>query len=169
MKFLRKAKKLFWISSPFLLGLFLILFGQISMPLVPYYHQSFPFIVGLIFYFSIFNPKILNVFLVFLLGLVMDMITILPLGFYTFGFMFIYFMVNLFQSYLLNMVFTQLWLVFILLFFCTDVIWVFLFFLISGIWVSTGFWFVQYVFVCLTYPLFCRFYAFLNRKILEVQ
>ena len=168
MRFLSQIKKVFWMTIPFLLGLFLIFLSQIPVSFMPYYHQSFPFVTGLIFYFSIFNPKILNVFFVFLLGLIMDMITTLPLGFYAFGFVFIYFMANLFQSYLLNMVFIQLWCVFSILFFCTDVIWAFLFFLISDTWVSTGFWCVQFVFVCLTYPLFCRLYGWLNRKILEV-
>lgn len=162
-------KKFFWLSSPFLLGLFLIFFSQVPTSLMPYYHQSFPFVLGIIFYFSIFNPKVLNVFLVFLLGLITDMLTSLPLGFYAFGYVSMFFMASLLQSYLINMVFIQLWLAFCLFFFCVDVIWAFLFFLISGIWVSTGFWFVQFLFVCLFYPLFCRFSGFLNRKILEVQ
>ena len=156
-------------STPFLLGLFLILLSLVPVAFMPYYHQSFPFVLGIIFYFAVFNPKVLNVFLVFFLGLMMDTMTVLPLGFNAFGYVFIFFIANLFQSYLINMVFVQLWLVFCLLFFCTDVIWAFLFFLISGIWVSTGFWFVQFLFVCLSYPLFCRLSGFLNRKILEVQ
>ena len=169
MKSLFLFKKIFYISLPTLLGILLIFLGQIPISFLPYYHQSFPFILGLVFYFSIFNPKVLNIFVVFLLGLLADAITSLPLGFYTFGYLFIFFMTNLFQSYLTNMIFLHLWYIFIFLFFCTDVIWAFLFFLISGIWVSTGFWFVQCLFVCLTYPLFCRLYGFLNRKILEVQ
>ncbi len=169
MKSWIKLKKNVWMSTPFLLGILMILLGQIPFSLMPYYHQSFPFVVGLIFYFGIFNPHVLNIFFVFLLGLMMDIITTLPLGFYSFGFVFIYFMVSLFQSYLLEMIFTQTWFIFGLLFFCTDVLWAFLFFLISNAWVSTGFWFVQFVFVVLTYPLFCRFYGRLNRKILEVQ
>jgi len=169
MKALFVFKKMFWISAPFLLGVLMVLFNQIPTSLMPYYHQSFPFVTGLIFYFGIFNPRILNIFLVFLLGLLMDAITTLPFGFYAFGFVFIYFMVSLFQSYLLEMVFSQLWLMYSVLFFCTDVIWAFLFFLSSGIWVSSGFWFVQFILVVLTYPLFCRIYGFLNRKVLEVQ
>lgn len=169
MKFWNYVKRIFWKSLPFLWGLFLILLGQIPTSFMPYYHQSFPFVVGLIFYFSIFNPKVLNVFLVFLLGLIMDMVTSLPLGFNAFGFVFVYFMVSLFHSYLLNMVFPQLLFVFCVLFLCTDIIWAFTFFLISGTWVSTGFWFVQYIFVALSYPLFCRLYGRLNRKILEVS
>ena len=169
MKLAWQIKKIFWMALPFLLGLLLIFLAQVPVSLVPYYHQSFPFVAGLVFYFSIFNPKVLNVFWVFLLGLIMDMITTLPLGFYAFGFVFIYFMTSLFQSYLFNMVFIQLWCVFSILFFCTDVIWTFLFFFISGTWVSASFWFVQYIFVCLTYPLFCRLYGWLNHRILEVQ
>jgi len=169
MTFLNTLRKTSWLTSPFFLGLFLILLGQIPTSLMPYYHQSFPFVVGVIFYFAVFNPKVLNVFLVFLLGLLMDLLTTLPLGFYAFGFVFMFFMATLFQSYLINMVFKQLWIVFGLFFFCTDVLWAFLFFLISGTWVSTGFWFVQYIFVCLTYPFFCRLSGFLNRRILEVQ
>lgn len=169
MKFGFLLKKFFWFSTPFLLGLLLILFSQIPFSLIPYYHQSFPFICCLIFYFAIFNPKVLNLFLVFLLGLIMDMLTTLPLGFYAFGFIFMFFIVTLFRSYLINMVFKQLWVVFSFLFFCTDVLWAFMFFLISGAWVSTGFWFVQCLFVCLSYPFFCRLAGFLNRKVLEVQ
>ena len=163
------CKKIFWMSSPFLMGLFLILFSLVPVNLLPYYHQSFPFITGIIFYFSIFNPKVLNVFLVFLLGVINDVTTSLPLGFYAFGFVLIFFLVSLLRSYFVDMVFTQLWIMFCLIFFCTDVIWAFLFFLISGIWVSTGFWFVQYLFVCLFFPFLCRFSGYLNRKIQEVQ
>ena len=169
MKKLFFLKKVFWLSVPFLMGLFFILLSQIPVNLVPYYHQSFPFVVSLVFYFAIFNKKVLNVFLIFLLGIVNDMLTSLPIGFYAFGFVFIFFLVNLFRSYLVSMVFTQLWVMFCFIFFCVDVIWAFLFFLISGIWVSTGFWFVQYLFVCLFFPLFCRFFGFLNHKIQEVQ
>ena len=161
-------KKNLWISLPFLFGLFLVCLNQIPFSFMPYYHQSFPFVVCVIFYFAVFNPKVLNVFLVFLLGLISDAVTSVPLGFNAFGYVFLFFIANLFQSYLVNMIFWQLWLVFCILFFCTDVIWAFLFFLISGIWVSTGFWFVQYLFVCLFYPLFCYFSGFLNRKIQEV-
>ena len=163
------SEKTFWILTPFLWGLFLILFCQIPFSLMPYYHQSFPFIAGVIFYFSVFNPKVLNVFIVFLLGLIADMITSLPLGFNAFGYVLLFFVANLLQSYLINMIFIQQWLVFCLLFFCIDVVWAFLFFLISGIWVSTGFWFVQYLFICISYPLICRFSGFLNHKIMEVK
>ncbi|MBR6231696.1 MAG: hypothetical protein IKQ99_01190 [Alphaproteobacteria bacterium] len=169
MKNLLALKKMFWMSAPFLMGLFLILFSLVPINLLPYYHQSFPFVVTLIFYFSIFNPKVLNVFLVFLLGIINDMMTSLPLGFYAFGFVLIFFSISMLRSYLIDMVFTQLWIMFCLIFFCTDVIWAFLFFLISGIWVSTGFWFVQYLFVCLFFPFFCRFSGYLNHKIQEVQ
>ena len=169
MKLLHAFKKAFLFSSPFLLGLLLILFSQIPNSLMPYYHQSFPFVICIIFYFAIFNPKVLNIFFVFLLGLIMDMLTTLPLGFYAFGFVFLFFMTTLFQSYLINMVFKQLWVVFSLFFFCSVVIWAFLFFLVSGTLVSTGFWFVQYLFICLSYPFFCRLSGFLNRQILEVQ
>lgn len=169
MNFSFQIKKTVWMSVPFLLGMLMVLLSQVPVSLISYYHQSFPFVTGLIFYFSVFNPKVLNVFFVFLLGIMMDMLTTLPLGFYAFGFVFIYFIGNLFQSYLLEMFFKQLWIVFSILFFCTDVIWAFLFFLSSGIWVSTGFWLVQFVFVVLSYPLFCKLYGFLNRKVLEVQ
>ena len=153
---------------PFLLGLFCVLLGQRPFSLLPYFHQSVPFVRGILFYFSVFNPKALNIFLVFLLGLITDMICSVPLGFYSFGYVFIFFVANFFQSYLLNMIFAQLWIVFSLLVFFTDVLWAFLFFLISGIWVSTGFWFVQCLFVCLSYPVICRLCGFLNRKIREV-
>ena len=163
------VRKMFWSSAPFLLGLFLVLLSQAPLAFMPYYHQSFPFVTGVIFYFAVFNPKALNVYFVFLLGLLMDMLTTLPLGFYAFGYVFIFFMANLFRSYLINMIFVHLWFVFSVLFFCTDVIWAFLFFVISKIWVSTSFWSVQYLFVCLFYPLLCALSGFLNRKILEAQ
>ena len=169
MKEVLLLKRSFWMTTPFLTGLIFILFNQIPLPLIPHYHQSFPFFVGGIFYFSIFNPKALNVFWVFLLGLFADIISSVPLGFNAFGYVFLFFITNLFRSYLINTVFIRLWIVFCILFFCVDVIWAFLFFLVSDIWVSSGFWFVQYLFVCLSYPIFCRLYGFLNRKILEVR
>ena len=107
MKFALQIKKTFWMTLPFWVGLFLIFLAQVPVSLMSHYHQSFPFVTGLVFYFSIFNPKVLNAFWVFLLGLIMDMITTLPLGFYAFGFVFIYFMANLFQSYLLNIFFIE--------------------------------------------------------------
>lgn len=162
-------KKIFLFVSPFLLGMFLILLSKIPFSFLPYYHQSFPFVLTLIFYFAVFNPSFLNVFCVFILGLLADFISSVPVGFNTFIYVFFFFVANFLRPYFFSMFFYQLWIIFALLLLCSDVIWAFLFFMISGVWVSTGFWFVQYIFTLLSYPIFCYFYGFLNRKIKECQ
>ena len=164
----RFLKKSFFLSLPFLLAFLCVLLGQSSFSFMPYYHQAFPFVLAIIFYFAIFNPIVMNVFFVFLLGLISDSLSALPLGFSSFVYVFVFFIANLFRSYLFLMPFYQLWIVYAVLLLCSDIIWAFLFFMISGVWVSAGFWFVQYLLTVLLYPVFCWICGLLNKKIKEL-
>lgn len=167
MKFGRFCRKCLFFSLPFLFGLFCVFLGNIPISFLPYYHQALPLILGVVFYFSIFNPLFLNAILVFILGLISDSLSALPMGVSSFIYIYVFFIGNFFRPYFYPMVFSQLWLVFALVLFSADIIWSFLFFLISGVWVSSGFWFVQYLFTLLLYPVICRICGFLNKKIKE--
>lgn len=139
---------------PFFWGLFCVLLNFMSFHFLSEYHQSFPVVLIVIFYFAVLNPKKLNIFMVFILGLIADILTTAPFGINSFIFCFLFFISNLLRNYIKLLNYKYLWGAFVCLFFLTDIMWSWIFRLVSGIWVSASFWFVQFVFVCLFYPLF---------------
>ena len=132
--------------SPFLWALFWVMSGLMPERLFQSFHQSLPLVLIVIFYFALFSPNRLNVLCVFLLGLLADLLSSGIMGLNAFIFVGMFFMANMFQSYIQEISFKQLWGIFCGLMLITDIIWAWLARLAIGVWVSPSFWFVQYVF-----------------------
>ena len=152
-------------TVPFLWGLFCVFLNFLPLSFFGYYHQSIPVILITIFYFAVFAPNKLNIFCVFSLGLLADLLSTAPFGIHAFIFSFLFFISNLARLYIFRFSFYKLWVVFSCFFFITDVVWAWLFCLTTGVWVSASFWFVQYIFTCLLYPLFVWLSGTINQKL----
>jgi len=101
--------------------------------------------------------------LIFLLGILSDLISVGAFGLNTFIFVWFFFWTNFLKNYIQKLSFNYLWGIFSLLMLLTDVIWAWLGRIAVGVWVSPSFWFVQYIFVCLCYPFIFWITAKLNR------
>ena len=148
---------------PFLWAFLFVCGNFIPERLFQNFHQSLPLVLIVIFYFALFSPERLNVLLVFILGLFADLLSFSVLGLNTFIFVGMFFMANLLQSYIYGFSFKNLWIVFCSLMLITDVVWAWLARLSTGVWVSASFWLVQYVFMCLSYPIVIWITGKLNR------
>jgi len=94
---------------PFLICLYLVLLSQI--PDIRFFF--IPLVYIPIFYFSVFRPKILNEYMLFLLGLFADFITDTPFGLYSFLFVLLFFVSRLNRLFLKELSFKSLWVLFI--------------------------------------------------------
>ena len=137
-------------SVPFLMCLILILFSQtlnarfFCVPLV--------FIP--IFYFALFRGRLLNVYIVFLLGLLADCIYQVPVGLFSSVFLLMLFVTRFSRSFLRELSAGGLWLFFGLLTVFLLLIQMFLFTVSEGSVVHTKFLFEQFIVTILLYPLF---------------
>jgi len=159
---LKRLKHFFFFLMPFLWAFLLVCVSFSPVRLWLNYHQNLPLVLIVIFYYALFNYKKLNVLVVFLLGLFADFLSMGALGLNAFIYVLMFFMANLLQPYIQNFSFKYLWLFFCVLMLITDIAWAWLGRLTTGIWVSPSFWFVQYVFTCLCYPIITWFTAKLN-------
>lgn len=137
---------------PFLWAFLFVCGGFIPERLFQNFHQSLPLSLIIVFYYAIFSPQRLNVFWIFFLGLLADLLSCSVLGLNTFIFVGMFFMANLLQAYIYTFSFKHLWCVFCFLMLVCDVVWAWLARLSTGVWVSASFWLVQYVFMCMFYP-----------------
>lgn len=154
---------------PFVFVLTLILCHLSPFYLLPY----FPFSVQLafvpVFYFAVFNPKVLSCWAVFLLGVVSDLLTSSVFGVTPFCFVLMYFMANFFRKYFVEFNFFGLWIVFsgvLLMVECINYALVALFGKNPIVFYPV---LVEFWIVCLLYPLLMRFCAYLNKKTREVS
>ena len=145
-------KTILYYLFPFLWAFIFVCASFIPERLFQNFHQTLPFVLIVIFYFAVFSAYRLNVFLVFILGLLADLLSFSVLGLNTFIFIGTFFISNLLQPYLYSFSFKHLWFVFACLMLLCDIAWAWLARLSTGVWVSSSFWFVQYVFMCLFYP-----------------
>ena len=147
---------------PFLWALMWICLSFSPVRLWQNYHQTLPLVLIVIFYYALFDYRRFNIFIVFILGLLADFLSFGSVGLNCFIYALIFFMANLLQPYIQNFSFRYLWLFFCALMLITDIIWAWLGRLTTGIWVSASFWFVQYLFTCLCYPMITWITAKLN-------
>lgn len=74
------------------------------------YQSFFSFLIGVIFYFSVFAPRFLNVVFIFLLGLLSDYFLQAPLGFNAFLFVLVHFLAYFNRIVISKMPFFMQWL-----------------------------------------------------------
>ena len=161
-------KTILYYIFPFLWAFGFVCGSFIPERLFQNFHQVLPLVLIVIFYYAIFSPRRLNVFMVFILGLLADLLSSSVLGLNAFIYVAMFFMANLLQAYVCTFSFKQLWIVFCILMFICDVICAWLARLSTGVWVSASFWLVQYVFICLCYPVVLWITGKLNHYLKDV-
>lgn len=159
--------RIFYLISPFSLCVFLVLLTGIPIRSASFCLFCIPFVYTVIYYFAIFRPIVLNVGLVFLIGLFSDILTGSPIGFNSFLMTLLFFMTNLNRRILGNASFLGQWVGFGL---NVSVVFFVSFILIAlisrhGIIVSKTFF--DYFFVILSYPIMAYVCGFLNKRIGE--
>ena len=145
-------------ALPFLICFIIILLSQI--PDARFIFDTLLFIP--IFYFAIFRPSILNIYLVFGLGLFADLINQTPLGILPFIFVFLFFIARFNRLFLKDLSFKSLWIFFGICSALMLLIQLFLFTLCEGSVVHTKYFFQQLTVLILLYPIGVRLFAHLN-------
>ncbi len=156
-------KNFLYYFFPILWAILFVCIGVIPTRLFQNFHQNIPFILVVIFYFALFGSNRLNVLIVFGLGLLTDFLSPSAiLGLNAFIYVIMFFMAQLFKSYLYNLSFCHLWIIFCILMLFVDIVWVWLARFTTNLWVTPSFWFVQYLFTCMFYPIIVWITAKLN-------
>lgn len=107
--FITKTGQVFRYGIPFFSGFVFVVISALSLPL-PYISGIIP-MTGLmaVYYWSIYRPELLRPFLVFLLGLLNDVLHMLPLGLSCFIFLCVYQVVFSQRRLFVNQVFYMVW------------------------------------------------------------
>ena len=88
--FFRLTKLFLRYHIPFFFSFFLLLLGMIPWRVAFWSHFAVPFVYASLFCWVVFRGDLISVPCVFLLGLSADLLTISPLGYYTFLFLIFY-------------------------------------------------------------------------------
>ncbi len=75
-----QMKKRFFLSSPFLLACGFVLLKSLSFDVFGFSQSYLTNLWAVIFYFAVFNPLVLNILMVFVLGIVADVLLQMPFG-----------------------------------------------------------------------------------------
>ncbi|MBO5996913.1 MAG: hypothetical protein J6P93_00060, partial [Alphaproteobacteria bacterium] len=95
--------------NPFLFSFFLLLLGMLPWRVLFLSHYAVPIVYASLFFWTVFCPYLLPPAAVFLLGLSADLLTISPLGYYTFLFLIFYWGILLERQFLIGRSFLFLW------------------------------------------------------------
>lgn len=162
MRFLKK--KYFSYFVPFFVMLFFAFFEAV------FFVQGNKdiFLISLLtcftFYFSVFNPKRLNILFIFVIGVFSDMLLFFPLGFQSFILCLMAFFAYLFKRSLLSLSFKGQWAVFCGVLLVVSLSGLSLLYLTQSKSVSFLLFFVNYLTIVLSYPFIASFCAFINQK-----
>ena len=156
-------------STPLLFCLFLILCNGVpSYPFSGFMHPV-PYVLIVIFYFGIFNPKLLNGGMVFCLAIFSELLVQSPLGLLIISYVLIFFLANFLRSYLYNLTFFRLWLVFAIFVCGTMGMQYGLFCLMASRWVPIINMCISVGVLITVYPLIMRICANLDSYAREVR
>ncbi len=165
---MNSIQKAFFLSLPFFISVLALIIGILPFNSLPTTTFHIPVVFGIIYYFTIFRPGVLNVFWVFVLGVLADLLMHVPLGVHPLLFITLLFTTALNRRFLASQEFDGQWLGFMLIFFLI----IFIRYLSVGVLLGqipdVSFFFWEYVFVSLCYPLTALLCGYLNRKIGEV-
>ena len=156
-KILSNSLIAFKYALPTLLCTTLILLNSITFSFVPFYRTPILFVLSIIFYFAVFRPIVLNVVLVFLLGIFADLLSGSLFGLQAFFFVLMFFVANL------N--FFDSWLIFSLILGVLQLLWWLSFSLLNLMTPPFMPILFQYVVLVLTYPFFIRLCGWIDMKI----
>ncbi len=160
-----EIKKRFFLSTPFLLGCIFILLKSLSFDMFGYSQSYLTNLWGVIFYFSVFNPYILNIFIVFLLGSAADILLQIPFGLSPFLYCISFFVGQFNRKLLLNSSFQIQWLIYSLV---ATVLFVFGLILLKCLYdliPHFGYLFAEYISIIIFYPIIAFLCGHLNRLI----
>lgn len=121
-------------------------------------------LICFVFYFSVFNPQLYNVFFIFLTGLLLDFLLYYPFGFQGCVLLLASFFARFYRRGIVNLPFLAQWGAFLLVF---SVVYLFisvLLFSVLGKNVSVEQFLLNYLVVSLLYPFVSAFSALINRK-----
>ncbi len=160
-----QLKKRFLFCSPFLLGFGLILLKSLSFNVFGFSQSYLTNLWGVIFYFSVFNPYVLNILMVFLLGIMADILLQMPFGLSPFLYCISFFVGQFNRRLLLAASFGTQWLIYGL---TSSVLFLFGLFLLKCLYGAIphiGYLFVEYISILIFYPLIAFVCGHLNRLI----
>ena len=161
------ARFLFRRGMPFFMCLVLILCNMVPYSLLPRYPHAFQWVLIPIFYFAIYNPKLLSAWAVFILTLFAELFVQSPWGILTFTYM--YFIANFLRKYLVELVFWSLWGVFCAVLLSVELISAGLMEMLARYPLSIQPALIEFLGLVLVYPFMMRFCAHLDRKARESQ
>ncbi len=152
---------------PFLFSFFLLLVGMLPWRVAFLSHFAVPLVYCSLFFWVVFRPELLTAPAVFALGLSADLLTISPLGYYTFLFLLFYWGILLERRFLFKRSFLFLWGAFCV-FVCPLIIaqWL-LASLLNLAWLSFFFFLGQGVLLMAFYPFVSVCCAYLYERYLE--
>lgn len=129
------------------------------------FHQSFLSILnGAIFYFSVFKPDRLNIFLIFILGILSDYLLQAPFGFQAFMFSLTAFVSYFNRRLIFNCSFATQWAAFSVISFFIFMLGIVFLKVKYGSFIGTIALLKDYTFVVLCYPFIARFCGYVNTK-----
>ena len=152
---------------PFFFSFFLLILGMLPWQAAFWSHFAVPFVYASFFCWGIFRADLLSIPAVFFLGLAADLLTISPLGYYTFLFLVFYWAILLERRFFANRHFLFLWGIFCV-FICPLLIvqWL-LASLLNLSWLSFPFFLGQGILLMATYPFISICCTFLYLRYLE--
>ena len=122
------------------------------------------FLMGFIFYFSVFNSKNFNLFFVLFIGFVVDFLLFFPIGFETVLLITMSFFAYFFKRFISSLSFKGQWLIFSIDLAIIFIFAILLFSLSSEIPLPFLSLFLNYISIVIFYPFIASFCAFLNKK-----
>ena len=154
-------------NIPFLFSFFLLIVGMLPWRVAFLSHFAVPVVYASLFFWTVFCLELLPPFSVFLLGVFADLLTISPLGYYTFLFLLFYWGVLLERRFFVGRSFLFLWGAFCT-FVCPLIIlqWL-LACLLNLSWLSFWFFFGQGILLMAFYPFVSVCCSFLYERYLE--
>ena len=164
-KFLSNTLFAFKYAFPTLLCIGLIFLNAITFSFAPFYRTPILFVLTVIFYFAVFRPIVLNVILVFLLGVFADLIGNSMFGLNAFFFVLMFFVSNLNRRFILTLNFIDSWLIFALILGVLQLLWWLLFSMLNLMIAPVMPMVFHYMVLVLTYPLIMRICSWVDLKI----
>lgn len=164
-----RVKKYFY-HILFFLGIFLFVFIEnCSFSFVGYNQSYLSSLLGIIFYFSVFNPKLFNIFVIFLLGIVSDYLMQAPFGMQMFLFTMTFFLANFNKRVILISSFNRQWFSFLLISFIIFILGLILLKLAYGNVHSIKVLLSEYIMTVLSYPFIAWICGLINVKLGQLK
>ena len=165
--FFRLTKLFLRYHIPFFFSFFLLLLGMIPWRVAFWSHFAVPFVYASLFCWVVFRADLISVPCVFLLGLSADLLTISPLGYYTFLFLIFYWAVLSERRFFAARPFLFSWAAFCAFVFPLIIVQWLLASLLNLSWLSFLFFFGQGILLMAVFPIISLCCTFLYQRFLE--